>query len=86
MLDYKYGGLKIVFITLKKRKKNKKMRKSQTATIIFYLLFFSYIEKFIHILWGNIFGKTVTFLLRFFGVTGYWKCSDKTPTPNALVL
>ena len=52
MLDHKYGGLKIVFITLKKRKKNKKNEKKSNSNnkFLFRKIFFSYIEKFIHIL------------------------------------
>ena len=60
------------------------MRKRQTATINFFFLFlFLYMEKFMFIrkYSQKILVYTATFILHFFCVTGYWKCSNKTPTP-----
>ena len=58
MLDHKYGGLKIVFITLKKRKKNKKNeKKSNSNNKFLFTFFFLYRKIYTHFvrkhIWKN---------------------------------
>ena len=36
-------------------------------------------------IWKNLV-RSVAFVLQFFHVAGYWKCSNKTPTPNSYAL
>ena len=59
------------------------MRKSQTTTINIFLLLL--LDRKIYILskkhiWINLVW-IVTFVLPFFCMAGYWKCSNKTPAP-----
>ena len=58
------------------------MRKSQSTTInIFFTFTFLYRKIFVrkHILKNLVF--IVRFVLQFFHVASYWKCSNKTPLP-----
>ena len=54
--------------TLKKEREKRKMRKKQLTTICFLLSLFYIVY-------------IVTFVLQFFRVAGYWKCSNKVQTP-----
>ena len=69
---------------MKKEKEKLKMRKSQTKVINnFLILLILFLYRKIYIFLKNIFGNgiyNVTFVLKFFRVAGYWKCSNKTPT------
>ena len=70
---------------VKKEKEKRKMRKSQTIVTNTFVLLLFYVESFIfcyityYILLYLVY--IVTFALPLFHVTGYWKCSNKTPTP-----
>ena len=61
--------------------KKRKMTKRQETTINSFYIYF--LGKFIFCrkrIWNNLV-YTVTFALQFFRVAGYWKCSNKAPTP-----
>ena len=59
------------------------MKKFQTTTINIFLSLLFYIEKFIFCQETYLENLVyiVTFVLQFFHVAGYWKCSKKTPIP-----